>query len=84
MKFLHTADLHIGKIFNDVSMLEDQRYILKQILETALSRKADALVLAGDIYDRAIPPAEAVVMLGDFLQEAVQAGLPCPECSRGN
>lgn len=75
MKFLHTADLHIGKIFNDVSMLEDQRYILKQILETALSRKADALVLAGDIYDRAIPPAEAVVMLGDFLQEAVQAGL---------
>lgn len=75
MKFLHTADLHIGKIINDFSMLEDQRHILKQILEIARSKKADALVLAGDIYDRAIPPAEAVVVLGDFLQEAVDAGI---------
>lgn len=75
MKFLHTADLHIGKVINDVSMLEDQRHILKQILETARSRKADALILAGDIYDRAIPPAEAVVMLGEFLQEAADAGI---------
>lgn len=75
MKFIHTADLHIGKVINDVSMLEDQRHILHQILETARSRKVDALVLAGDIYDRAIPPAEAVVILGDFLQETVDAGI---------
>ncbi len=75
MKFLHTADLHIGKVINDVSMLEDQRHMLRQILETACDRKADALILAGDIYDRAIPPAEAVVMLGDFLQDAVDAGI---------
>ena len=75
MKFLHTADLHIGKVIHDVSMLEDQRHILRQILRIACSRSVDALVLAGDIYDRAIPPAEAVVMFDGFLQEAVDAGI---------
>lgn len=76
MKFLHTGDLHIGKIVNDFSMLEDQRYILKQILEIAKNQQVDAIILAGDIYDRAIPPAEAVVVLNDFLNDMVQADIP--------
>lgn len=76
MKFLHTGDLHIGKIVNDFSMLEDQRHILKQIYEIACKEQVDALVLAGDIYDRAIPPAEAVVLLNDFLNDMVQAKIP--------
>ena len=76
MKFLHTGDLHIGKMVNDFSMLEDQRYILKQICEMACREKVDALVLAGDIYDRAIPPAEAVVVLNDFLNAMTEAGIP--------
>ncbi len=75
MRFVHTADLHIGKVMNEFSLLEDQRHILRQILEIARSKKADALVLAGDIYDRAIPSAEAVTVLGEFLQETADAGL---------
>lgn len=76
MKFLHTGDLHIGKIVNDFSMLEDQRYILKQIFGIAKNQQVDAIVLAGDIYDRAIPPAEAVVVLNDFLNDMSEAGIP--------
>lgn len=76
MKFLHTGDLHIGKVVNDFSMLEDQGYILKQIRELAVREKADALVIAGDIYDRAIPPADAVVLLDDFLTDMVKTGIP--------
>lgn len=76
MKFVHTGDLHIGKIVNGFSMIEDQRYILKQVYEISRREKADALVLAGDIYDRAIPPAGAVVLFNDFLTDMVRAGIP--------
>ncbi len=76
MKFVHTGDLHIGKIVNGFSMIEDQRYILKQVYEISRREKADALVLAGDIYDRAIPPADAVVLFNDFLTDLVRAGIP--------
>ncbi len=76
MKFVHTGDLHIGKIVNGFSMIEDQRYILKQVYEISRREKADALVLAGDIYDRAIPPADAVVLFNDFLTHMVRAGIP--------
>ncbi len=76
MKFVHTGDLHIGKIVNGFSMIEDQRYILKQVYEISRREKADALVLAGDIYDRAIPPADAVVLFNDFLTDMVRAGIP--------
>ena len=69
MKLVHTGDLHIGKIVNGFSMMEDQKYILKQIYEISCREKADALILAGDIYDRAIPPAEAVVLLDHFLTD---------------
>ena len=52
MKLLHVADLHIGKIVNEFSMLEDQKYILEQILQTAIVQKVDAILIAGDLYDR--------------------------------
>lgn len=76
MKFLHTGDLHIGKIVNGFSMMEDQKYILKQIYEIACGEHVDALILAGDIYDRAIPPAEAVVLLDCFLTELAEISIP--------
>lgn len=76
VKFVHTGDLHIGKVVNGFSMIEDQKYILRQIYEICLKEGADALVLAGDIYDRAIPPAEAVMVLNDFLTDMVRAGIP--------
>lgn len=67
MKFLHTADLHIGKTVNGFSMLEDQRHILRQMLELAVKQKVQAVVIAGDVYDRSIPTAEAVGVLDEFL-----------------
>lgn len=76
MKFLHTGDLHIGKTVNDFSMLEDQKHIFRQMIEIAKKEHADALVIAGDIYDRAIPPAEGVVLFNDFLTEMVRAKIP--------
>lgn len=75
MRLLHTADLHIGKIVNDFSMLQDQTYILNQIREIALEEKTDAVLLAGDIYDRVIPPGEAVTLLDDFLTSLAENGI---------
>ena len=56
MKFLHLADLHLGKRVNGFDLLEDQRYILEQILALCDSNKVDAVVLAGDIYDAPVRP----------------------------
>lgn len=72
MKFLHLADLHIGKVVNGFSMLEDQEEALKQITELAVEKEVDAVLLAGDVYDRPIPPAEAVELLDTFLTGLVQ------------
>lgn len=69
MKFLHTGDLHVGKVLHEFPLLEDQKYILKQIIKIAEEEKTDAVILAGDIYDRSIPPVEAVSLLDDFLTE---------------
>ena len=74
MKFLHISDLHLGKRLNGVSLLEDQRYILKQILE--LTDQADAVLIAGDVYDKAVPPAEAVTLFDGFLTELTRRGKP--------
>lgn len=76
MRFLHTGDLHIGKVVNDFSMIQDQRYILQQITDIAKREKAEALIIAGDIYDRAIPPAEAVLLFNDFLTDLVREQIP--------
>lgn len=75
MKLLHTADLHIGKVINDFSMLEDQKFILEQIKGIAYENQVDGILLAGDIYDRAIPSAEAVVVFSDFLTELSEKGI---------
>ena len=76
MKFLHTGDLHIGKKLFEASVLEDQAYILEQICGIALAEQVQAVVLAGDLYDRSVPPAEAVTLMDDFLTRLVQAGIP--------
>lgn len=67
MKMIHLSDLHLGKWVNGFSMIEDQQYILQQILEVIQEEKPQAVILAGDIYDKSIPPAEAVQLFDDFL-----------------
>lgn len=69
MKFLHLADLHIGKRVNEYSMLEDQRYIFGKLLEIVEEEKPDGILLAGDIYDKTIPSAEAVELFDTLLVE---------------
>jgi exonuclease SbcD len=63
MKLIHTGDWHIGKVVNEFSMLEDQEYVLEQLISVIDSEKPDALIIAGDIYDRSIPPVEAVELV---------------------
>lgn len=75
MKFVHLSDLHLGKRVNGFSMLEDQEYILKQIVEIIKEEKAEAVIIAGDVYDKAIPPAEAVCLFDSFLTELVRENL---------
>ncbi|MBO5200268.1 MAG: exonuclease SbcCD subunit D [Clostridia bacterium] len=67
MKLIHLSDLHIGKRVNEFSMLEDQKYILKKIIGIILKEKADAVLIAGDVYDKSVPSAEAVQLFDDFL-----------------
>ena len=73
MKFFHISDLHIGLRLLNQDMSNDQRYILDKIVEEARVRKPDALVIAGDIYDKAIPSAEAVQLFDDFLNNIANA-----------
>ena len=67
MKFIHLSDLHLGKRVNEFSMLEDQLYILTEILHVIDAEKPDGVLIAGDIYDKSVPSAEAVALLDDFL-----------------
>lgn len=67
MKLLHLSDLHLGKRVNEISMLPDQKYILSQILSIAEEVSPDAVLIAGDVYDKTVPPAEAVTLFDDFL-----------------
>ena len=67
MKFIHLSDLHIGKRVNEFSMLEDQKYILLEILNAIDLEKPDGVLIAGDIYDKSVPSAEAVQLFDDFL-----------------
>ena len=76
MKFLHISDLHIGKRVNEFSMIEDQKYILRQIKEIALEKQVDAVMIAGDIYDKPVPSAEAVQLFDQFLTGLI-AGKRC-------
>lgn len=67
MKLMHLSDLHLGKRVSEFSMLEDQEYILSRILELVAEEAPEALVIAGDIYDKSVPPAEAVQLFDRFL-----------------
>ena len=71
MKILHTADWHIGKIIYGEYMLDDQRYILSQLLNYLKEESVDALVISGDLFDRAVPPAEAINLLNETLSKIV-------------
>ena len=75
MKFFHLADLHLGKRVNGFPMIEDQKIILDQILELADSEHPDAVMIAGDVYDKSIPSVEAVNLMDDFLVELVKRKL---------
>lgn len=77
MRFLHTADWHLGRYLHGTSLLHDQAHVLDQFVELAKSEHVDAVVIAGDVYDRAVPPAEAVALLDDVLSRlVVGAGIP--------
>ncbi|MCM1128058.1 MAG: exonuclease SbcCD subunit D [Lachnospiraceae bacterium] len=76
MRFLHISDLHIGKVVNDFSMLEDQKFILEQIAGIAGANHVDAVVIAGDVYDRAIPSGEAVLLFDQFLTGLSEQKIP--------
>lgn len=76
MKFLHLADLHLGKRVNGFSMLEDQAYILRQILTILDDERPDGVLIAGDVYDKPVPPTEAVELLDGFLTELCARGVP--------
>ncbi|MDD2958434.1 MAG: exonuclease SbcCD subunit D [Lachnospiraceae bacterium] len=76
MRFIHLSDLHIGKRVNEFSMLEDQRFILHQILEIIDEKKVEGVWIAGDVYDKTVPSAEAVQLFDDFLTELADRELP--------
>lgn len=67
MKLIHLSDLHLGKRVNEFSMLEDQAYILEQILTIIDAEQPQAILIAGDVYDKAVPSAEAIQLFDDFL-----------------
>ncbi|WP_447043597.1 exonuclease SbcCD subunit D [Vreelandella sp. H-I2] len=67
MRLLHTADWHLGRLFHNLSLLEDQRHALNQLIDIVDREKVDAVLIAGDIYDRSVPPSAAVTLLDDVL-----------------
>lgn len=71
MKIVHTGDWHIGKVVNEFSMIEDQRFYLDRIIDLLKEEKADVFIIAGDIYDRSVPPAEAVELLDNTLNKII-------------
>lgn len=76
MRLIHLSDLHIGKRVNEVSMLEEQEYVLRQILQIIDAEQPDAVLIAGDVYDKSVPPAEAVTLFDDFLCRLAKRELP--------
>ena len=73
---MHLADLHLGKRVNGFSMMEDQEYLLNRILEIMEEEQPDGLLIAGDVYDKTIPPAEAVRLMDDFLTAVAAKHVP--------
>lgn len=75
MKFIHLSDLHLGKRVNEYSMLEDQEYILKKIINIVDAEKPDGVIIAGDVYDKSVPAAEAVQLFDNFLVQLAKRKL---------
>lgn len=75
MKFIHLSDLHLGKRVNEFSMIQDQRYMLEQILSIIRAEQPQGVLIAGDVYDKAVPTAEAVGLLDEFLVRLAQERL---------
>jgi len=76
MRFIHLSDLHIGKRVNEISMIEDQEYILTAIIRIIDEQEPDAVIIAGDVYDKSVPSAEAVTLFDDFLCRLAKRSLP--------
>ena len=83
MRILHTGDLHIGKTVNNFNMLEDQKYVLTQMVELVKEKDAQVFIIAGDVYDRAIPTAEAVCVFDEFIERLHETGVTIL-CISGN
>lgn len=83
MRILHTGDLHIGKTVNNFNMLEDQKYVLTQMVELVKEKNIQVFIIAGDVYDRAIPTAEAVSVFDDFIERLHESGVTIL-CISGN
>ena len=77
MKLFHTADWHLGKLVQGIYMTEDQRFVLEELVQAIMLEKPDAVIIAGDLYDRGVPPTEAVELLDEWLERIV-IGLQVP------
>ena len=75
MKFIHLSDLHLGIRVNEFSMMEDQKYILDRIIGIIDRERPDGIIIAGDIYDKSVPPAEAVAMFDDFISRIAERAI---------
>lgn len=75
MKLIHLSDLHLGKRVDEYNLLDDQHYILDEILKIIDNEKPDGVIIAGDVYDKAMPSAEAVQLFDDFLVSLTKRGL---------
>lgn len=71
MKLLHTGDWHLGKTLDSFDLIEDQKFFLRQFIQIAIDKKPDVILIAGDIYDRSLPPTEAVMLLNEVLTELI-------------
>ena len=82
MRFLHLGDLHIGKSLSDFDLISDQKYILDQITDIAVKNKINAVLIAGDIYDKSVPQGEAVELFDSFLSGIFESSRKVFECDR--
>lgn len=72
MRFLHTADWHLGRLLHGLHLTEDQSYVLDQLIQITQEEKTEAVLIAGDIYDRSVPPVQAVELLNETLERLIR------------
>ena len=75
MKFLHTADLHLGRRLNDLPLLDDQKMLMQQIADIAVSENADGIIIAGDVYNKSVPGSDAMMVLDGFLTQMAEKNI---------